>query len=203
MEIFAERLTKLRKERRLSQAEAARQMIAFIGSSQVLSSYERDKREPNLETVVELARYYGVSTDYLLGLSSEEQPQLKDICDRTYLSPLAVKNLLCMGEPSDLGGDPNCLWALGKILEGFSDDDCMGVLLSITEFLEFKSTSLNLINSFVSADMELSQMESFLKTLPIDIERFEKLTNGALEQQILNEIADGLRTLRGKYYSDT
>lgn len=203
MEIFAERLTKLREERRLSQAEAARQMIAFIGSSQVLSSYERDKREPNLETVVELARYYGVSTDYLLGLSSEEQPQLKDICDRTYLSPLAVTNLLRMGNPDNLGGDPNCLWALGKILEGFSDDDCMGVLLSITEFLEFKSTSLNLINSFVSADMELSQVESFLKTLPIDIERFEKLTNGALEQQILNEIADGLRTLRGKYYSDT
>ena len=62
--IFSERLTSLRKERRISQKEAA----AYFGISQaLLSHYENGVREPGLSFVVRAADYYGVSADFLLG----------------------------------------------------------------------------------------------------------------------------------------
>lgn len=187
MKIFAERITKLRDERGIKQAEAARQMEHFIGSAQVLSAYEHDKRDPSLETVVEFAKHYGVTTDFLLGMANEERPQSKEICDKTFLSPLAVTNLLHMGDHSDLGGDPNCLWALNNMLEGLSDVEC-SALVSIAEFLDF-------------APLDSSVFLEIGYSAQMDPERIEKLTNGALEQQILSDLAGELRKLRNKYYS--
>ncbi len=65
MEKFALKLKELRKERKLSQAE-----LAFeIGVSQsVVASWECLTNIPSAEVIVVLARYFGVSADYLLGL---------------------------------------------------------------------------------------------------------------------------------------
>lgn len=61
-------LTLLRKERGITQKEAA----ASLGVSQaLLSHYEKGIRECGLDFVVRAARFYGVSTDYLLGLSPD------------------------------------------------------------------------------------------------------------------------------------
>ena len=61
-------ITALRKKRGLSQKDAA----AELGISQaLLSPYEKGIRECGLEFIVRLADYYEVSTDYLLGRSSE------------------------------------------------------------------------------------------------------------------------------------
>ena len=61
-------ITALRKKRGLSQKDAA----AELGISQaLLSHYEKGIRECGLEFIVRLADYYEVSTDYLLGRSSE------------------------------------------------------------------------------------------------------------------------------------
>lgn len=61
---FSRILTLLRKERSLSQKQAA----ADLGISQaLLSHYEKGIRECGLGFVVKAADYYGVSCDYLLG----------------------------------------------------------------------------------------------------------------------------------------
>lgn len=61
-------LTLLRKERGLTQKEAA----ANLGISQaLLSHYEKGIRECGLDFVVKAAEYYGVSCDYLLGRSAD------------------------------------------------------------------------------------------------------------------------------------
>lgn len=63
---FPRILSLLRKERRLSQKQAA----ADLGVAQaLLSHYEKGKRECGLEFLVKAADYYNVSTDYLLGRS--------------------------------------------------------------------------------------------------------------------------------------
>lgn len=161
-------------------------MVHFIGSAQVLSAYELDKRQPSLETVVEFARHYGVTTDFLLGVSDEERPQAKEICDKTCLSPLAVTQLLQMGDHPDMGGDPNCLWALNNMLEGLSDVEC-SALVSITEFLEFEP-------------VDLFAFDEIAKSSNVDPERLAKLTNAALEQQILSDLAEDLANIRAKHY---
>ena len=65
---LAKTLGSLRRERNLSQREAA----AKLGVSQaLLSHYENDAREPNFDFVIRACDYYGVSADYLLGRSDE------------------------------------------------------------------------------------------------------------------------------------
>ena len=65
---FSRIITLLRKERRITQKEAAAQ----LGISQaLLSHYEKGIRECGLDFVVRVADFYGVSCDYLLGRSAD------------------------------------------------------------------------------------------------------------------------------------
>ena len=63
---FSETMSALRRERGYSQRKAA----ADLNISQaLLSHYENGAREPGLDFVRRACAYYGVSADYLLGLS--------------------------------------------------------------------------------------------------------------------------------------
>ena len=69
---FAVILSRLRREKRLSQ----RQVAADLGISQaLLSHYENDAREPKLEFVVKACDYYGVTADYILGRTDDQSVQ--------------------------------------------------------------------------------------------------------------------------------
>ena len=60
----------LRKEKNITQKSAA----GALGVSQaLLSHYEKGIRECNLDFVTKAAQYYGVSTDYLLGVTELRQ----------------------------------------------------------------------------------------------------------------------------------
>ncbi len=64
---FAKKLSELRKERGISQKKAA----ADLGVSQaLLSHYEKGIRECGLDFVIRCSEYYGITTDYLLGVSN-------------------------------------------------------------------------------------------------------------------------------------
>ena len=67
---FSVNLSKLRREKGLSQRQAA----VELGISQaLLSHYENDAREPKLEFVVKICDYYSVTTDYILGRTKERR----------------------------------------------------------------------------------------------------------------------------------
>ncbi|MCD7823604.1 MAG: helix-turn-helix domain-containing protein [Oscillospiraceae bacterium] len=75
---FARIMALLRKEKKISQKQAA----ADLGISQgLLSHYEKGKRECGLDFVVKAADYYGVSCDYLLGRSPEPQGNVITVSD--------------------------------------------------------------------------------------------------------------------------
>ena len=78
---FSVTLTELRKEKRLTQKEAA----AKLGISQaLLSHYEKGIRECGLDFVIHIADYYNVSCDYLLGRTPEPEGKtitIEDIPD--------------------------------------------------------------------------------------------------------------------------
>ena len=63
---FSETMSALRRARVLSQRQAASDLKI---SQALLSHYENGAREPGLDFVCRACRYYGVSADYLLGLS--------------------------------------------------------------------------------------------------------------------------------------
>lgn len=63
-------LKMLRKQRGLSQAAFARDIHA---SQNTVSQWEKGLRQPNNDTLKEIAEYFNVSTDFLLGISNESQ----------------------------------------------------------------------------------------------------------------------------------
>jgi len=69
---FGEKLQLLRKARGLSQEALAEQLGV---TRQAVSKWELGDATPDLENVVALARFFGVSTDYLLLAAQEEQEE--------------------------------------------------------------------------------------------------------------------------------
>ena len=66
MDILAKRLKELRLENGYTQMQLADKLHI---KQQSYIRYEYGSGQPSLETLVELAKIYNVSTDYLLGLS--------------------------------------------------------------------------------------------------------------------------------------
>lgn len=48
-------------------------------SIQTISNYENEKRDMTPDTIIKLAKYFGVSTDYLLGKSDIRNPENTDL----------------------------------------------------------------------------------------------------------------------------
>lgn len=66
------RLKFLREEKGLFQSDIAK----FLGVSiSAVGFYENEKRDMSPDTIVKLANYFGVSTDYLLGKSDIRNPE--------------------------------------------------------------------------------------------------------------------------------
>ena len=64
-----ENLRKIRKERDLTMKEVG---IAIGVGESTISQYETGKRQPDQQTLLKLADYFGVSVDYLLGRKTED-----------------------------------------------------------------------------------------------------------------------------------
>ena len=63
-------LKKLRKEKGITQEELGK--ILGVTTSMV-GMYETNARKPSYEVLLKMADYFGVSTDYLLGKSSDQK----------------------------------------------------------------------------------------------------------------------------------
>lgn len=62
---FGERLKELRKEKNIGQIELAKQL--GVGKS-IISLWEKNECEPTLSKLVVIAKFFGVTTDYLCGI---------------------------------------------------------------------------------------------------------------------------------------
>ena len=69
---FGDLLAELRQDRGLTQSELGKVISVTSGT---ISNYEHGFHLPDLEKLVLLADYFGVSTDYLLGRISSNLPR--------------------------------------------------------------------------------------------------------------------------------
>lgn len=70
MNIYTERLVRLRRESGKSQSDIA---LVLETTQQQISKYENEIQELPVRHLIKLAEYYGVSLDYIAGLSEEKQ----------------------------------------------------------------------------------------------------------------------------------
>lgn len=66
---FGYRLQNLRRSKHLTQTMVAKRLKLSKAS---ISGYENNTKTPSVDVLVKLAMFYGVSTDYLLGLNSNQ-----------------------------------------------------------------------------------------------------------------------------------
>ena len=96
MELGA-RLRLLREKKGLTQTEFASRMKM---PNQNVSNYERGFRQPDYETLQKLARYFNVTTDYLLGMTdipNAESEEFKEYLNDP-LTSIAFKNFEGLSE---------------------------------------------------------------------------------------------------------
>ncbi len=84
------RLKQLREESQKSMAQVARELsIPYT----TYVNYEKGEREPNSETLILLARYFGCSVDYLIGCSNVRQiPDFENISPIKYAAYSELEN---------------------------------------------------------------------------------------------------------------
>ena len=73
------RLKQARIERNISQKDLARALGIGISS---LSQYENGQRQPGYETILKIANYFDVTTDYLLGRKESKSPGMDESIPR-------------------------------------------------------------------------------------------------------------------------
>ncbi len=96
--IFPERLRKIMDEQGTTQQE----LSEYVGKSrQAIGYYADGSSSPDWKTLVSLAQYFRVSTDWLLGLSDTQSTDIdiQQICKGTGLSEGAVNFLSGTGHP--------------------------------------------------------------------------------------------------------
>lgn len=73
--MFSERVIKLRKETNITQSELAKRLGI---PRTTYSNYENGNRQPDYETLQKIANYFGVSSDYLIGMSEKSSSEVRE-----------------------------------------------------------------------------------------------------------------------------
>ena len=146
--MIGNRIKQLREEKGLSQAELAN-AIQIAQSS--IGNYERELRAPDSETILALAKYFNVTSDYLLGLADDPQKQ-PSATEELGLSYDAVERLIAWNTRYPNGNE-----ALSTLSRLITYSEFFHVLYSISLLLENASNEFNASGSS-SEDIEaLSQ----------------------------------------------
>lgn len=68
---FADRLRDLRQDHDMQQTQLA-EMLNLKSSA--ISKYEKNITQPSIDTLIKLSHIFGVTVDYLVGISDEKKP---------------------------------------------------------------------------------------------------------------------------------
>lgn len=163
MEYFSERLKKLREEKGISQTELG-EALGISRSS--ISFYEKSERVPDIELLSDMARYFEVPVDYLLGLSnakSTNEPELKAICDYTGLNEHSVCKLHDLSQEKDN-------YKIDFFNTTLTYATCPGIDISLLQSLFLYKYNMVVLNK------ELIKIKEKLENLKIDIKQCENNT---------------------------
>lgn len=96
------RIKGLRKRIGLTQIQLAEKLSVDVGHT-TLSDWEAGKRAPSVEDAIELARFFGVTVDYILCVPGADKPQWVDDSGQRVTYPPeveeAAKYLLSLDKP--------------------------------------------------------------------------------------------------------
>lgn len=90
--MIGDKIKLLREARGLTQQQISQDPDFGIKQGS-LSAYERNAREPNVETIRKIAEYFGVTADYLIGISEHKTAEHDAVGQIIPLSDAAIDSL--------------------------------------------------------------------------------------------------------------
>lgn len=78
---FGYRLRGLREHKKLTQTQVARRLNL---SKTSISGYENNIKTPSIDVLIQLSNFYGVTTDYLLGLDNRKMLCIDGVTEREH-----------------------------------------------------------------------------------------------------------------------
>ena len=125
---FSGRVKQLRGERGLTHSQIA----AFLGKSEgAVRSWEMSRSNPDIGTLVKLAEYFDVTTDYLLGLSdvrNQQHARLLELDSDALSKALERYKGFILAAPDNLRDDCSAFELIADIL---ASNNFMAILLNL------------------------------------------------------------------------
>ena len=148
--VFPTRLRKLIEERKTTITAVAK---ALNISRQAVSLYADGSTQPNIDKLVEIARFFNVSSDYLIGLSDYERKSTEEITASDMgISEEAAKQLATHNAPSpEFTGTGSTGYVLSIFAESPKFINFCSAVVSYMHCPEFEKDkeSVSYIRSFV------------------------------------------------------
>lgn len=85
--MIGERIKELRKENEITQEELAKNIDV---STSMVGMYETNARKPSYEVLIKIAKYFGVSTDYLLNTEEKLDAAINSLNKINHMSKNAL-----------------------------------------------------------------------------------------------------------------
>ena len=145
-------------------------------SRQAVSQYQDGSTQPNLQSLAEIAKYFGVSTDWLLGLTDMRTPNMdvRAIANYTHLSDKAIERLNSL---TAIEGGDMYLIMLSAMIESLELYRLIGqIRYYIDRLAEYEASSKDDPAAFDAAEYKIAS-ERYGVTYS-----FEKLLNDVLER---------------------
>ena len=128
--LLGRRIRFLRKEQKLSQTQLGKKLNL---AESTISLYESGKRAPDYETLLNIAGFFGVSLDYLFGLTDSRsrhqyhyEEDLPYFCEQSFLpcllytSPVKARGPAGKVSSTTLPASPPSSMAVSQLSRGFS-----------------------------------------------------------------------------------
>ena len=182
--MIGERLKQLRIKNGLKQQELANM---FGLSSGTISFYESEQRKPDIDFIVAVAKYFDVSTDYLLGLTNATDKENIDISKVTGLNDFSLTIL-----EQSLKETNNAAAEIINTIVGMSS---FKMLVNLINDKDIKEVQEDITDSKIKdiLTMDKEQQKAILsKLLPMYKEDISKLRDFEIERCI-NDIAHKLK----------
>lgn len=182
--MIGKRLKELRTSEGLTQQELAKILNV---SSMSISFYENEQRKPDSDFIISVSKYFGVSTDYLLGLINAKDKENIDISKVTGLNDFSLTIL----EQSSKEKNNTAADIINTIV-GMSS---FKMLVNLINDKDIKEVQEDITDSKIKdiLTMDKEQQKAILsKLLPMYKEDVSKLRDFEIERCI-NDIAHKLK----------
>lgn len=155
--IIGNRIKQERTKRGLSQTELGRLCSSSRAS---ISCYERAQRSPDISILIKFAQIFNTSIDYLIGLTSNAEPDNRVIGATLGLSDNAIETLKELKE-NKCSYDEEVLYAINLLLDTDNYDDNINYFRNIYAFIKthVKNDKIGIIcNSSQLVDISLEDI---------------------------------------------